>query len=156
MGRVTTSDYLAVFYIPDCGELTVFCLSIVGCGARISLFNFHPAKIFMGDTGSLALGGALGTVAILSKTEILLIIIGGVFVVEVLSVIIQVASYKLRRKRVFKMAPHSSSFRASRMGGRKGRGQILDNRNPLVDYRADNVQDSIKKTTANETNGGKR
>ena len=105
MGRVTTAEYLGVFYIPGCGELTVFCLSIVGASLGFLWFNFHPAKVFMGDTGALALGGALGTVAILSKTEILLIIIGGVFVIEVLSVIIQVISYKLRRKRIFKMAP---------------------------------------------------
>jgi phospho-N-acetylmuramoyl-pentapeptide-transferase len=110
MGRVTTAEYLSVFYIPGCGELTVFCLSIVGAAVGFLWYNFHPAKIFMGDTGSLALGGALGTVAILSKTEILLIVIGGVFVIEVLSVIIQVASYKIRHKRVFKMAPVHHHF----------------------------------------------
>lgn len=105
MGRITSAEYLGIFYVPDCGELTVFCLSMVGAALGFLWFNFHPAKIFMGDTGALALGGALGTVAILSKTEILLIVIGGVFVLEVLSVIIQVVYYKLRRKRVFKMAP---------------------------------------------------
>ena len=110
IGRVTTAEYLGVFYIPGCGELTVFCLSIIGAALGFLWFNFHPAKVFMGDTGSLALGGALGTVAILSKTEILLIIIGGVFVIEVLSVIIQVVSYKLRRKRIFKMAPIHHHF----------------------------------------------
>lgn len=110
MGRVTSSNYLSVFYIPGCGELTVFCFAIVGASLGFLWFNFHPAKIFMGDTGSLALGGALGTIAILSKTEILLVIIGGVFVVEVLSVIIQVGSYKLRKKRVFKMAPIHHHF----------------------------------------------
>ena len=104
-GRVTTAEYLNVFYIPECGELTVFCLSIIGASLGFLWFNFHPAKVFMGDTGALALGGALGTMAILSKSEILLIVIGGVFVVEVLSVIVQVLSYKLRGKRVFKMAP---------------------------------------------------
>jgi len=105
LGRVTTADYLGVFYISECSELTVFCLAMTGASLGFLWFNFHPAKIFMGDTGALALGGALGTVAILSKTEILLIIIGGVFVIEVLSVIIQVVSYKLRGKRVFRMAP---------------------------------------------------
>ena len=105
MGRITTAEYLNVFYIPGCGELTVFSLSIVGASLGFLWFNFHPAKVFMGDTGALALGGALGTMALLSKTEILLIIIGGVFVFEVLSVILQVASYKLRKKRIFKMAP---------------------------------------------------
>ena len=105
LGHITAAEYLGVFYIADCSELTVFCLAMTGASLGFLWFNFHPAKIFMGDTGSLALGGALGTVAILSKTEILLIVIGGVFVVEVLSVIIQVISYKLRKKRVFKMAP---------------------------------------------------
>jgi len=105
MGRVTTADYLGVFYIPGCGELTIFCLSIVGAALGFLWYNVHPARVFMGDTGALALGGALGTVAILSKSEILLIVIGGVFVVEVLSVIIQVVSYKTRKKRVFRMAP---------------------------------------------------
>jgi len=110
LGRVTTAEYLSVFYIPQSSELTVFCLSIVGASLGFLWFNFHPARIFMGDTGALALGGALGTVAILTKTEILLVIIGGVFVIEVLSVIIQVGSYKLRKKRVFKMAPIHHHF----------------------------------------------
>ncbi|MBA7559764.1 Phospho-N-acetylmuramoyl-pentapeptide-transferase [subsurface metagenome] len=110
LGRVTTANYLNVFYIPDCGELTVFCLAMVGASLGFLWFNFHPAKVFMGDTGALALGGALGTIAIMSKTEILLIVIGGVFVIEVLSVIIQVMSYKHRGKRVFKMAPLHHHF----------------------------------------------
>lgn len=105
LGRITTAEYLNVFYIPGLGELTILCLAMVGAALGFLWFNFHPAKIFMGDTGALALGAALGTMALLSRTEIMLIIIGGVFVVEVLSVIIQVVSYKLRKKRVFKMAP---------------------------------------------------
>ncbi len=105
MGRVTTAEYLNVFYIPGCGELTVFSLAIVGASLGFLWFNFHPARVFMGATGALALGGALGTMAILSKTEILLVVIGGVFVFEVFSVIIQVASFKLRGRRVFRMAP---------------------------------------------------
>jgi len=105
LGRVTTAEYLNVFYIPGCGELTVFSLSIVGASLGFLWYNFHPAKVFMGDTGALSLGGALGTLAIMTKTEILLVVIGGVFVFEVLSVIIQVVSFKLRGKRVFRMAP---------------------------------------------------
>lgn len=105
MGRVTTAEYLNIFNLPGSGELTIFCLSIVGASLGFLWFNFHPAKVFMGDTGALALGGALGTVAILTRTEILLIVIGGVFVLEVLSVILQVGSFKLRKKRIFKMAP---------------------------------------------------
>ncbi len=105
VGRVTTAEYLGIFYIAECSELTVFCLAMAGASMGFIWFNFHPAKIFMGDTGALALGGALGTIAVLSKTEILLIVVGGVFVIEVLSVIIQVASFKLRGKRIFRMAP---------------------------------------------------
>ena len=105
LGRVTTADYLNIFYLPECSELTVFCLAMTGAALGFLWFNFHPAKIFMGDTGALALGGGLGTLAVLSKTEILLIVIGGVFVIEALSVLIQVGSYKLRKKRVFRMAP---------------------------------------------------
>ncbi len=110
LGRVTTADYLSVFYLPLSGELTIFCLSIVGASLGFLWFNFNPARIFMGDSGSMALGGALGTVAILSKTEILLIIIGGVFVIEALSVILQVGSYKMRKKRIFLMAPVHHHF----------------------------------------------
>jgi phospho-N-acetylmuramoyl-pentapeptide-transferase len=105
MGRVTTAEYLNIFNLPGSGELTVFCLSIVGASLGFLWYNFHPARVFMGDTGALALGGALGTVAILTRTEILLIVIGGVFVLEVLSVILQVGSFKLRGKRIFRMAP---------------------------------------------------
>ncbi len=104
-GRVTTAEYLNIFYLPGSGELTVFCLSLVGAALGFLWYNFHPAKVFMGDTGALALGGALGTVALLVKAEILLVVIGGVFVLEALSVILQVGSYKLRKKRVFRMAP---------------------------------------------------
>jgi phospho-N-acetylmuramoyl-pentapeptide-transferase len=104
-GRVTAAEYLNIFYLPGSGELTVFCLSLVGAALGFLWYNFHPARVFMGDTGALALGGALGTVAILVKTEILLIVIGGVFVLEALSVIIQVGYYKLTKQRVFRMAP---------------------------------------------------
>ena len=104
-GRVTTAEYLNIFYLPGSGELTVFCLSLVGAALGFLWYNFHPARVFMGDTGALALGGALGTLAILVKTEILLVVIGGVFVLEALSVILQVGSYKLRKKRIVRMAP---------------------------------------------------
>lgn len=110
LGRVTTAEYLNVFYIPECSELTVVCLAMTGASLGFLWFNFHPAKIFMGDTGALALGGALGTLAVLSRTEILLVVIGGVFVMEVMSVIVQVVSFKLRGKRVFRMAPLHHHF----------------------------------------------
>jgi phospho-N-acetylmuramoyl-pentapeptide-transferase len=109
-GHKTFAGYLNIPYMPGCGELTVYCLSVVGAALGFLWFNTHPAQIFMGDTGSLALGGALGTVAVLLKKELLLIVIGGVFVAEAMSVILQVASFKLTGKRVFKMAPIHHHF----------------------------------------------
>jgi phospho-N-acetylmuramoyl-pentapeptide-transferase len=91
-------------------EVTVFCGAMVGASIGFLWYNAHPAEIFMGDVGSLALGGAIGTVAVIIKQELLLPFIGGIFVLEALSVIIQVASYKLRKKRVFKMAPLHHHF----------------------------------------------
>jgi phospho-N-acetylmuramoyl-pentapeptide-transferase len=104
-GHLKFADYLQIPYVAGVGELTIFCSVIVASGLGFLWFNTYPAQMFMGDVGSLALGAALGIVAVMTKNEILLIIIGGVFVVEALSVIFQVASYKLRRKRVFLMAP---------------------------------------------------
>jgi phospho-N-acetylmuramoyl-pentapeptide-transferase len=96
--------------MPGCGELTVYCLSIVGASLGFLWYNSHPAQIFMGDTGSLSLGGALGTVAVLLKKELLLLIIGGIFVAEAVSVILQVGSFKLTGKRIFNMAPIHHHF----------------------------------------------
>jgi phospho-N-acetylmuramoyl-pentapeptide-transferase len=104
-GHAVLADYLLLVRFPPAGELTIFCGALVGASLGFLWYNCYPAEIFMGDVGSLALGGALGTVAILIKQELLLPIVGGVFVIEGLSVIIQVASFKLRGKRVFKMAP---------------------------------------------------
>ena len=104
------SDYLDLQYIRQAGELTIFCGSMVGASLGFLWYNAHPAEVFMGDVGSLALGGAIGTVAVIIKQELLLIFIGGVFVAEGLSVIIQVASFKLRGKRVFRMAPLHHHF----------------------------------------------
>jgi phospho-N-acetylmuramoyl-pentapeptide-transferase len=109
-GHKTFAGYLNIPYMPGCGELTVYCLSVVGAALGFLWFNTHPAQIFMGDTGSLALGGALGTVAVLLKKELLLVIIGGVFVAEAVSVILQVGSFKLTGKRIFKMAPIHHHF----------------------------------------------
>jgi phospho-N-acetylmuramoyl-pentapeptide-transferase len=108
--NVKFSDYLFVPYIRGAGELTVFCASIIGAGLGFLWFNCYPAQIFMGDVGSLALGGALGVTAILIKKELLLGIVGGIFVVEALSVILQVASFKLTKKRIFKIAPLHHHF----------------------------------------------
>ena len=104
-GRADYAEYLQIPYIQGSGELTILSLAIVGASVGFLWFNCHPAEIMMGDTGSLSLGGLIGVIALLIKKEILLIFVGGVFVLEVLSVIIQVVSYKTRKKRVFKMAP---------------------------------------------------
>ncbi|MDD5730190.1 MAG: phospho-N-acetylmuramoyl-pentapeptide-transferase [Candidatus Omnitrophica bacterium] len=109
-GNIKMSEYLLVPYIKGSGELTVFCASILGAGLGFLWFNCHPAAIFMGDVGSLALGGALGTVALLIKKELLLVVVGGIFVIECLSVILQVASFRLTKKRIFKIAPLHHHF----------------------------------------------
>jgi phospho-N-acetylmuramoyl-pentapeptide-transferase len=112
-GNVKFSEYLKIITVPGASELTVLCAALVGAGLGFLWFNAHPAQIFMGDTGSLALGGFLGTIAVLVKQEILLIIVGGIFVVEALSVIIQVTSFKMSGKRIFKMAPLHHHFELS-------------------------------------------
>ncbi len=104
-GRADYAEYLQIPYIEGSGELTILSLAIVGASVGFLWFNCHPAEIMMGDTGSLSLGGLIGVIALLIKKEILLIFVGGVFVLEALSVIIQVVSFKTRGKRVFKMAP---------------------------------------------------
>jgi phospho-N-acetylmuramoyl-pentapeptide-transferase len=110
-GNVVFADYLELQHMPRVGEVTVFCGSMVGASIGFLWYNAHPAEIFMGDVGSLALGGAIGTVAIIIRQELLLPFIGGIFVLETLSVILQVGSYKLRNgKRIFKMAPLHHHF----------------------------------------------
>lgn len=104
-GNVNFSEYLQIPYIPEAAELTVVCAAICGAGLGFLWFNTYPAQVFMGDVGSLALGGALGIIAILVRQELVLLIMGGVFVMETLSVMLQVGSYKMRGKRVFRMAP---------------------------------------------------
>jgi phospho-N-acetylmuramoyl-pentapeptide-transferase len=109
-GHATLSTYLELPRMPQVGELTIFCGAMVGASIGFLWYNAHPAEVFMGDVGSLALGGAIGTVAVVIKQELLLPFIGGVFVIEALSVILQVGSYKLRKKRIFKMAPIHHHF----------------------------------------------
>ena len=109
-GHRVFAEYLLLMRIPLAGELTIFCGALVGASLGFLWYNAHPAEIFMGDVGSLALGGAIATVAILIKQELLLVIVGGVFVIEAASVVIQVGSFKLRGKRVFKMAPLHHHF----------------------------------------------
>jgi len=109
-GHATFATYLELQRMPQAGELTIFCGAMVGSAIGFLWYNAHPAEVFMGDVGSLALGGAIGTVAVMIKQELLLPFIGGVFVIEAVSVILQVASYKLRKKRIFKMAPLHHHF----------------------------------------------
>ena len=109
-GHRILADYLLLVRFAPAGELTIFCGALVGASLGFLWYNSYPAEIFMGDVGSLGLGGALGTVAILIKQELLLVIVGGVFVLEALSVIVQVASFKLTGKRVFRMAPLHHHF----------------------------------------------
>jgi phospho-N-acetylmuramoyl-pentapeptide-transferase len=112
-GRVDFSRYLSIIYLEGAGELTVFCGAVVGAALGFLWFNTHPAQVFMGDTGALALGGALGAISILIKKEMLLLIVGGVFVAEALSVIIQVFSYQTWGRRIFRMAPLHHHFELS-------------------------------------------
>ncbi|MEJ2306239.1 MAG: phospho-N-acetylmuramoyl-pentapeptide-transferase [candidate division WOR-3 bacterium] len=109
-GNVKFAEYLNLLYIPGSGEITVFCAAFVGSAIGFLWFNSHPAEIFMGDTGSLAIGGILGLIAILLKHEFLLLVIGGVFVIEALSVLLQIASFKMTGRRIFKMAPIHHHF----------------------------------------------
>ena len=123
IGRVDTSAYLNIFYLVNAGELTIFCTALAGACLGFLWFNSYPAEVFMGDTGSLAVGGALGTVAILLKSEFLLLIVGGVFVAETVSVILQTGVFKYRKRRygaeyarehrVFRMAPLHHHFEKS-------------------------------------------
>ncbi len=109
-GHALFADYLELPRMPQVGELAVFCGAMVGSSIGFLWYNAHPAEVFMGDVGSLGLGGAIGTVAVVIKQELLLPFIGGVFVIEAFSVILQVGSYKLRKKRIFKMAPLHHHF----------------------------------------------
>jgi phospho-N-acetylmuramoyl-pentapeptide-transferase len=109
-GNIRFSKYLFIPYIKGAGELAVFCASILGSGLGFLWYNCYPASIFMGDVGALALGGALGAVSVFIKKELLLIIVGGIFVLEAVSVILQVVSFKLRKKRIFKIAPLHHHF----------------------------------------------
>ena len=110
VGNAKLSGYLQIPYVPGSGELAILCGAMVGAGLGFLWYNSYPAEVFMGDVGSLPLGGALGAVAVITKQEILLVIVGGIFVIEALSVIFQVGSYKYRGKRIFRMAPIHHHF----------------------------------------------
>jgi phospho-N-acetylmuramoyl-pentapeptide-transferase len=109
-GNVIFARYLGIPYVEGAGELLVFCASLAGAGLGFLWFNAYPAQVFMGDVGALALGGALGTIAVIVRQELVLLIMGGIFVIETLSVVIQVASFKTTGKRVFRMAPLHHHF----------------------------------------------
>ncbi len=112
-GHARIADYLRIAWVPQTGELAVFCGAMVGASLGFLWFNAHPAEIFMGDVGSLALGGAIGCLAVMVKQEILLVLVGGLFVLEAMSVILQVASFKLTGRRIFKMSPLHHHFELS-------------------------------------------
>jgi phospho-N-acetylmuramoyl-pentapeptide-transferase len=109
-GNIKFAQYLQIFYVKGAGELTILCGAMLGAGIGFLWYNAYPAELFMGDTGSLSLGAGLGVIAVMIKQEFLLVIVGGIFVIEALSVIIQVLSYKTRGKRVFRMAPIHHHF----------------------------------------------
>nr|WP_310523041.1 phospho-N-acetylmuramoyl-pentapeptide-transferase [Polymorphobacter sp.] len=110
VGNIRFSDYLGIHHVPGSGELAVFAAALIGACLGFLWYNAPPAAVFMGDTGSLALGGALGSIAVITNHELVLIVIGGLFVLETVSVIVQVASFKMTGKRVFKMAPIHHHF----------------------------------------------
>lgn len=112
-GHARIAEYLRIAWVPQTGELAVFCGAMVGASLGFMWFNAHPAEIFMGDVGSLALGGAIGCLAVMIKQELLLVLVGGLFVLEALSVILQVASFKLTGRRIFKMSPLHHHFELS-------------------------------------------
>ena len=127
-GHAVFARYLEIDFLPGVAEITIFCGALGGACLGFLWYNAHPAEIFMGDVGSLALGGAIGTIAVIIKQELLLPLIGGVFVVEALSVILQVGSYKLRGKRIFKMAPLHHHFELDRLEGVQDHHSFLDRR----------------------------
>jgi phospho-N-acetylmuramoyl-pentapeptide-transferase len=112
-GNRLIANYLQISYVPGVGEVAVFCGALVGAGLGFLWFNSHPAEVFMGDVGSLSLGAAIGSVALLAKQELLLVLVGGLFVIEALSVILQVASFKLTGRRMLRMAPIHHHFELS-------------------------------------------
>ena len=127
-GNAVFAGWLQINHLPGSGELSIFCAALIGAGLGFLWFNAPPAMVFMGDTGSLSMGGALGAIAVAIKHEIVLAIVGGLFVLETLSVIIQVISFKLTGKRVFRMAPIHHHFEQKRLEGGNGGGALLDHR----------------------------
>ena len=148
-------DYLDLARTPGASELTIFCGAMTGASLGFLWYNAHPAEIFMGDVGSLALGGGLGDVAVLLKQEILLLFIGGVYVIEALSVILQVGSFKLRGKRIFKMAPLHHHFEQLGWAGIEGDRPVLDCGIGDGAVRADHVEAAMKACEGARVGGGR-
>ena len=152
-GNFRIAEYLQVPFYPFTGELTVVCAALVGAGLGFLWFNCHPAQVFMGDTGSLAIGGMIGVVAICCKQELLLAVVGGVFVIEAVSVILQVLSFKLTGKRIFAMSPHPSSFRTERLEGKHRHRALLDSFRDLRPARSGHFEVEIKLCVTTEQKG---
>ena len=125
-GNAVFAHYLQIPEIRGAGELLIFCGALAGAGLGFLWFNSYPAQVFMGDVGALAIGAALGVLAVIVRQEIVALVMGGVFVLETASVILQVASFKLTGKRIFRMAPHSPPLRAQGLGGAEGDRALLD------------------------------
>ena len=147
-GNAIFAGYLGIPHVPGTGELAVFCGAIVGASLGFLWFNAPPAMVFMGDTGSLATGGALGAVAVAVKHELVLAIIGGLFVLEAVSVIVQVASFKLTGRRVFRMAPAAPSFREDGLAGADDRDPVLDHRHDPGAGRPLDVEAAMTRTSS--------
>ena len=147
-GNAVFADYLQIHYVPGTGELAVICGAVIGAGLGFLWFNAPPASIFMGDTGSLALGGLIGTVAVATKHEIALAIIGGLFVLEAVSVIVQVVSFKLTGKRVFRMAPLHHHFEQLGWTESADRDPVLDHLDRAGARRARHAQAAMIPVTS--------
>ena len=144
VGRVDFTDYLGVHYVPETGELLIFVAALIGGGLGFLWYNAPPAAVFMGDTGSLALGGALGAIAVATKHEIVLAIIGGLFVVEALSVIIQVALLQAHQEAGVPDGADPPPFREARLGRAADRDPLLDRLADPRDDRARDVEIAVK------------
>jgi phospho-N-acetylmuramoyl-pentapeptide-transferase len=143
-GHFGFAKYLAIPYIAGVGEVSVFCSAMVGAGLGFLWFNTYPAQVFMGDVGALALGAALGIVAVVVQQELVLFIMGGVFVMETLSVILQVASFKLTGRRIFRMAPLHHHFELKRLARTSCHCPLLDYHRGVGTDRAGNAENSLR------------
>ncbi len=139
-GNKVFSEYLGIPAIPGAGELAIFCSALAGAGLGFLWFNTYPAQVFMGDVGALAIGAALGCVAVIVRQEIVLLVMGGVFVMETVSVMLQVASFKLRGKRIFRMAPIHHHFELQGLARAPRHRALLDHQRRAGAYRSCHVE----------------